>query len=454
MSSSDLGTRLLFPKFREGRCMTALIIVCVFLCTLTLNAQTPVVPSQLGTGPLTNEAERSNVLTYGTTISGTFDDNATAPTNPVDGEVSFSSSIQPQARLAVTRSRWSTNLFYGPSFTYNPTVSGYNSASHAAGAEFDYHFTHRLSLSAQSGFSLSSNPFQSFQAGAQLPQSGVLNEGNFVTPGGDVRTRTEQSQADLVYLLGPHISAGIGGNFNGSQYRNATHSTSVAAAVQNARSWSAHAFYSHQITRKYSFGIQYAARDSFSDSQFGQFSSLSHQVLGFVNIQVKPSIQLSVFAGPEFSSMDDNLAAPIPIFLHFRRTSTAGGSTFSWRGEHNGLSLSFVQQVGDSGTNGAGSVVVRTASLGLQHQITRLSTIGLNGRYISNNSFDPLGQVALSDSATAGMSYSRVLTPRVTLQITGSREQFMGTAPLGFRQRSYDLATVSLSYTLQRPIGR
>ena len=434
--------------------MLRLIFACMVLAAISLMAQTTLIPSQVGTAPLTNEAPRSNVLSYGTTVSGSFDDNVTNPTNPTRGEDNFSSTIQPQARLTLNRSRWNTGLYYGPSFTYSSNISSYNSTAHAAGADFEYHFTRRLSVISRNTFSLTSSPYESLQANAQLPDLGVLNRQNSNAVGTDVRSRVGQSQADMIYLLGPHTSVGIGGTFNAS--RTESLNTGLTADLkQNYRGWSGHGVYSHQQTKRYSFGVQYTARDSSSDATSGQFSSLSHQVLGFVNIAFRPSVQLSLFAGPELSGIDETLfgfATPLPI--NFHQSTFAGGSTLSWRGEHSGTNLSFVQQVGDSGLNGAGPVVVRTVNLDAQHRLNGLSTISLHGSYISNTQFERSSQLAMSDYAAAGVSLSRVLTQRLTLQISGVRQQLLGRAAVGFQQRSHDIASVSLSYTFQQPIGR
>src|SRR5690349_20911680 len=116
--------------------MVRLIFACMFLSAISLTGQTPVIPSQVGTAPLTNEAVHSNVLSYGTILSGSFDDNATNPANPTVGENNFSASIQPNVRLTLNRNRWNTALYYGPSFTYSSNISSYNNTAHAVGADF------------------------------------------------------------------------------------------------------------------------------------------------------------------------------------------------------------------------------------------------------------------------------------------------------------------------------
>src|SRR5262249_20319042 len=160
----------------------------------------------------------------------------TNPGNPSVGESNFSWSIQPHVRLAVNRTRWSTELYYGPSFTYSTNISAYDSTSHSAGADFDYHFTRRLSVTSRSSFSLTSTPFESFQANAQLPDLGVLNRANSNSVGANLRNRLGQSQADLVYLLGRHTSLGIGGAFSSSR-NESLNAGSITDTTQDFRGW-------------------------------------------------------------------------------------------------------------------------------------------------------------------------------------------------------------------------
>jgi hypothetical protein len=435
--------------------MFKISLVCIVFCGSCLMAQEPLIPSQVGTTPLTNEAVQSNIFDYGTTLSGSFDDNVTNPKNPAVGETNFTSSIQPRARLSVDRSRWTSSLYYGPGFTYSSNISAYNNTSHAAGAEFKYNFTRRLWFVTRNSFSMTSGPYESFQANAALPSLGLLSQPNSSAIGANVHSRAGQSQGDLVYLIGPHTSVGIGGTFTDLRYETIGDSALVNNFSQNSRGWSGHAFYSHQLTMRYSFGVQYTAHNSTSTSAPGKFSSLSHQVLGSWNVALTPSVQLSFFAGPEISEIDDNLVGITgPLVTHSTRSSVAGGSTLSWRGEHNGMSLGFVQQVNDPGISGGGAVSMRTVNFDVQRRITKLSTLYLTGNYTSNSQLDPLSVAPLVDSASAGLTFSKVITPHLSLQLSGIRQQFMGNSPFGFGQRSHDIASVSLSYTFQAPIGR
>lgn len=439
---------------------TKYLLAGIVLAAVALQAQQPAIPGELGTAPLTTGAGsgRRNILNYGATISTAFDDNAANPAELSKGQTDLKSSVQPLMDISIGRARLTARFFYGPSFTYDNKISYYNSTSQAAGADIQYLFTKRLSLHILNAFSLSTNPYESFRASAELPSLGILNGPNPSAIGANVRSTTEQSQADLVYQFGRHTSVGIGGGFTNLKYQTISTGGLASGSNLDSRGRSGHAFYSHQLTARYSLGVQYTAQKLASQSATGRFSSLSHQVLGFFTVALKPTVHLSVFAGPQRSEIDNNFVSlQTPIPSHLGRSSFAGGSSLSWQGEHSGLSASFVQQVSDSGLSGGGSVLVRMVSLQMQRQIIPQLSLNLVGNYVSNNQLDPLSPVVLTDAASVGLGISRVLTQHMTLNLSALRQQFLGSAGNTlqlYRQHSHDIGTVSLSYTFARPIGR
>lgn len=444
---------MLFRSVYLRSCVFGCLVAACGLACGDLHAQGPIVPSQLGTSPLVaNDTVPSNTLNYGFNVVNSFDDNAPS-TNPATRQTNFTYSIQPRASLSIDRSRWTSTLFYGPSFTYSSDISTYNNTAQAAGGDFRYNFTPRLSLDFRNSFSSASSPIESYQASTELPTLGVLNQPSALLLGANARSTTYQSQADLVYRLDQHTSVGAGGSFNELKYSTVTASSSTGNAFQDTRGWSAYAFYSHQLSPRYSVGAQYTAHNVLSSVDLGQFSSLSHQALGFFNISFNPSISLSIFAGPEISNLDYNFVA-FPTLSSSRNSSFAGGSTLTWHGEHNGMTASFIQQVGGAGLSGEGAVSVRTVSLQLEHRLSKRSSLGFTGNYTTNNQLVPTNLLTLADSASAGINFSRSISQRLTLQVSALRQQFMGNALPGFGLRSHDIASVSLSYSWARPIGR
>ena len=443
---------MLFRSFLKKRWMLTGVIAFSITANTALHSQDSIIPSNLGTAPLTSDTTPNNTLSYGAAAVNSFDDNVST----VDGagrETNFTTSFAPRASLTIDRTHWISNFSYSPIFTYSNNINYSSSTSQGANGDVHYRFTKRLSLDLKESFVLSTNPSASYQANAGVPTIGILTQSQAALVGANVRSTTNQSQTDLVYRLGPHTVIGIGGTFTYFEYKPIVNSSLTSNLAQTSRGWSGNAFYFHQLTSKYSFGAQYTAQHLSSDFALGQSLSLSHQTLGFLNISFKPTITLSVFAGPEFTDLDYNLVTP-PLAAGISNSSFAGGSSFSWQGEHNGLNASFVQQVGTAGLGGVGSVTTRTASLQLQRALTRTSTIGLSGNSNFNRQIITVGLPTPTNSASVGITYSKTITDRLSFDFSVMRQQFIDNVLPGFNTRSHDLASATLSYSWRRPIGR
>lgn len=435
--------------------MLKLLIGCFLLFGIEASAQQATNPSQLGTAPLSADTVPVNTLTYGATLTSSFDDNAQNP-NTLDQETNVVSTFQPHVLLAIERAGLSSTLLYNPSFSYSGKISSYTNNSQLIGADMTRRFTRRLSLQLREGYMLSMNPLESWQANTELPNPGILNRPNQSVVGANVRSTTNNSEADLTYLLDAHTSVGISGTFTTLEYSSiGNNAGSANDQSQNSRGWSGKAFYSHRLTAIYTVGFVYTARHLSSQNSFGEFSSLSHQMLGLFTISLKPALNFSFFAGPEISQLDDTLfQVGLPLPSNASQSSFAGGATISWQAKRSGINASYIQQVGDAGLSGGGAVGVRTVTLGAQHQLTTRSTLRLNGTYTSNSQFDPLSTTPLRDSASAGITYSQRLTDRANIDFSILRQQFLGSPGAGFGLHSHDVAAVSLSYAWNRPIGR
>ena len=427
-----------------------LISVCA-----EMNAQQAMIPSQLGTTPLSADTLPNNTVSYGATVTSSFDDNVQNPTTPNYG-TNFISSLQPNLQLIVDRPAFSSLLVYNPNFSYSSDISSYSRSSHVGGADITHRFTRRLSLRLGENFTIASNPLETWQANHYLPAVGILNAPNSSTLGANVRSTTSDSKADLVYMLDAHTAVGFSGTFTALKYTSVGLDTSSYSLSQSSRGWSGSSFYSHRWTARYSTGVQYKAHLLSSKNPIALFSSLSHQGLGFFAISLKPTINISLFGGPEISQFDDTLSLPLlfPVAPHTTRVSFAGGASFDWQGKRGGMSASFVQQVSDAGLNGGGAVSAKTINVQAQHRLTKLSSVSFTGIYINNSQLDPLSISTLNNSASAGISYSRTLNSRINVGLSILRQQFLGNTTPGFGLHSHDIASIALSYSWNRPIGR
>jgi hypothetical protein len=449
--SYDRGTRLLFRKADKALSVQLILLLALVCCSaICVLAQQPLTPAQVGSGPLTqDEAQglRSNQLDLAVSSSESGDDGVPGSTVG-QKEWSVISSVRPELNLQIARVRLQSTLHYAPSFTYGTGIATSNNVSQAAGLDMSYRFTKRLTVSAREAFVLTTNPFDSLRANAELPNFGVLDRPSTASLGTNLHSTTEQLGSDLSYRLTARTTVGAGGNFGDTKYETLDRSNGQNL---DSRFWSGSAFVSHQWSPRYSTQLQYS-RQYFSSAAPLTSESDGNEVLGFLNITWNRSLQLSVFGGPNLVSIDH---VAIATGATSTQTQTfSGGASFSWQGQHNGLSVSFSQRTSNSGISGNGVVSMRTGTLNLQRQAGKMWSTNIFANYVGENQLDPLNLLPDSNSVSAGVGISRVINQRFTLSLTGSRQQFIGAIPELFLQRSRDIVGFSISYRLSRPIGR
>src|SRR3954452_1799587 len=427
-----------------------LAFACAVIAVSSARAQEVFNPADLGTAPLTREqTDRKNVLDYGLSSSNSFDDNGNVSGR--SRKNNFMSTLQPQASILVSRPKMEARIYYGPGFTYSTDTANRIGVSHMLGGELTYSFTKRWSMHLRESFLLSSNAIDSVRAAQELPELGILERPGDALVGANVHRRVEQVGAETAYRLSKHTSVGLGTTFSNGKYERLEQSSSTAQPF-GTQSWSAHAFFSQQLTPSYSVGVNYIAQN-FS-SREGKLSTLTHGLLGFATWSLRHNIQLSLFAGPEYSQIDNSLASNLTTMVYARHTSLSAGSSFAWRGEQNGLSASFIQRVSDSGVSAVGAVEARILNVQAQRHLTARSSVNIFVSYFSNTQLVAFAPDLSPDSLLTGAGYSRSLSPHLNLDIFAFRQEFSRDVSPLVRSSAHDVAAVSLSYNLAAPIGR
>lgn len=426
-----------------------LTLAGIIMSVLPLFAQEPVNPAELGTAPLTREdATRSNILSYGLSTTNAFDDNAQGS----GGKSNFTSLIQPQFGLAMNRPRLQANFYYSPGYTFSSTVASQSDISQSAGGQFQYLFSRRLSLSLRASFITTSNPLESVYANSVLPQVGVLERPTNPFVGARVHQTSELAGSDLVYRIAQYTSVGVGGSFSDSIYRTAFGEDNALNQSLRSQSWSAHSYISHRLSPIYNIGVDYSARN-FSSQQSGT-STLTNTVLGFTTLSLSPHVQLSLFAGPEFSNIHDaGLGISVQRF-EGQASSLSFGSTLYWQGERNGLGISFIQQVSDFSQTTGGAAQARTVNFTADRQLTRRIKLNAFTTYFTSAALGSFPAGLTPDSVIAGVGLSRPVTRSITANVSAFHQEFLSPGLSTFAYPTHNVVSVSLSYNLTRPIGR
>lgn len=425
------------------------MLVGMILCAVSSYSQEPVNPAELGTAPLTREGSaRSNTLSYGVSSTNAFDDNVQGS----GGKSNFTSLIQPQFGLAMNRPRLQANFNYSSGYTFSSTVASQSDISQSAGGQLQYLFSRRLSLSLRASFITTSNPLESVYADSVLPQVGVLERPSNPFAGARVHQTSELAGSDLVYRLAQYTSVGVGGSFSDSIYRTIFGEDNTLNQSLRSQSWSTHSYISHRLSPIYNIGMDYSARN-FSSQQSGA-STLTNTVLGFATVSLSPHVQLSLFAGPEFSNIHDaGLGISVQRF-DGQASSLSFGSTLYWQGEHNGLGISFIQQVSDFAQTTGGAARARTVNFTADRQLTRRIKLNAFTTYFTSSPLGSFPAGLTPDSVIAGIGISRPVTRSITANVSAFHQEFLSPGLSTFAYPTHNVVSVSFSYNLTRPIGR
>ena len=259
----------------------------------------------------------------------------------------------------------------------------------------------------------------------------------------------EHVDATLSYALSRRANFGVTGNFMHSDYRE-----TVQSGFEGSRqtiSKSGEAFYTYQTGPRTSMGLHY--RYDVLDFGHGAVKTDAHSLLYSWDIAFKPSLTLSMFAGPNYS--DTRQAALISGATAARSLdwSGVGGATFDWKGQRHEFIVGATRQISDGGGN-RGNVRLDSYNVRISRQISRHFNMSTFAVYNHNHLLLPVeGGSSSFDYLGAGAECSRDITEHTSLGLFYMRVQQNGNQTVSSFS-SGNRVGVRLSYRNQRPIGR
>jgi hypothetical protein len=252
---------------------------------------------------------------------------------------------------------------------------------------------------------------------------------------------------------------GFSGGYYNSSYRDVPTGTT---SLLDTTTESASGFYSHRISTRNWVGVRYGFQHL--GFQPGGEQANTHSVMYFHTISLKPTMQLSFFAGPEYSEVNSQIVVPevqlpqvllVSFPISQKTWSGAGGASYSWQGQHTSINAEFVRRVSDGG-GVQGVVFLNSASGGVRRQITRSTALSFSGGYSTN---DPLpgstAGIGLLKTATGSIGVSRRLGAHFGLDLNYTRAYQEPAAGASVALPAYqNRGAVTLSYDFSRPLGR
>jgi hypothetical protein len=169
---------------------------------------------------------------------------------------------------------------------------------------------------------------------------------------------------------------------------------------------------------------------------------------------IRPTMKLSLFAGPERLNTSFPLSTTPPIVLFSSGWSWSAGGTYSWSGPRTGISLGVVRQTSDGGGL-SGAVQLTSAYVNLRRQLARKWTAGVNMAYSLNNR--PLGNPSAALTGRYGSAgASLTWAPRQNLSVVLAYRRFEQSRFVSLSNQWVDRnqATISINYSFRHPLGR
>jgi hypothetical protein len=388
---------------------------------------------------------RSNYLRGGLVFSTAYQSDVTTGSNgqPIS-DVSY--SILPTISLDQTRSRLHWVFTYSPGYTFYQKTSSLNQVNQNLSVNLSYRLSPHVTLSLRDSLQQTSSALNQPNTDLQQPVSGGVFVPNYsvIAPNAEMLTNT--ANATLTYQFAANAMVGAGGTFGNLYYPKQSQVTGLSS---NSSSKAGSAFYTHRLSKMHYIGLTYQY-SVFSASGSGtQSETHSQSIFGFYTIYLNPTVSLSFFGGPQYSSTQQ-LAVPSS-----QAWSPGGGVSFGWQGKLTSIAASYSQTINDGGGL-SGAVHASSVNASLRRQLTRKLSGGIGASYSNNSVLDALSKLNTGGHTISGnASVQRQIGQRLNLQLQYARvhQSYSDVAVISAIPDQNRVA-VNISYQFTRPLGQ
>jgi hypothetical protein len=258
------------------------------------------------------------------------------------------------------------------------------------------------------------------------------------------------TRGQMTYQFSGDDIVGVSGGFDSLQYRDVP----PGSTLLDNRTEDASGFYSHKLTAKNWLG------GSYQFQHLGYPGTVDdtrvHSVILFDTYAFKPSITLSVFGGPQYSTNEFPTTAVPPTVETSTMWSAAGGVSFGWTGLRTSALVSYSHSISDGGGL-QGSVQLNSVSGSFRRQIARYTTLTFSGSYATNSELSSSTTgVSSATYASGGVSITRKFGTHCFVQAGYQREsqQTTGLTTTFGNDVQRDVVMASFSYQFAKPWGQ
>jgi hypothetical protein len=286
-------------------------------------AQMPV-PLNISSSSLefAGERTRGSYLQGGLGVTATYDDNLLSlPDATVSG---MAYTVAPNVGLGISRPRLSLQMGYEGGYTFNQRFSTYDEGTHNASISLQYRLSPHVNLGIYDHFLLTTGFFDQLQGGVSGLGSGIIQQPNLgvITP--FTRRTIESGTVELVYQYSASDTVGVSATGNVSSFGKPP---AGSAALVNGQNEEGDAFYSHRITPRHLAGVAYTFQRFTFDPAIESVDA--HSVLGFYSFYLNPNTVISVFAGPEYTQLNNQVVST-SLALPYVTVTSVSNSQDRW----------------------------------------------------------------------------------------------------------------------------
>jgi hypothetical protein len=303
-------------------------------------------------------------------------------------------------------------------------------------------------------YSASTNPFEEVGRVALLPELGGFFGPNYSSVLPYTKRTTLVSNAETDIRLSPHSSIGFTGSYQDYQYAAIdNYQFALNESLMPAHTVNASAFYSQQLSRAFTTGVQYAYFDIYSqpDSR-----TQAQDLLLFGTVHLTQKQELTIYGGPEYTRSHNFEATTAGTLLFgdrlFNRSwRPAAGATYSWTGARNAIQLQYVRRLSDGGGL-MGATSMNNGSAGFRSRLSSRWSADVQVAVSDEAAFNSL--IASEFRSTwAGAGLALDMTRNFTARLDYAHVKQDGVN-MSYVPASGELVQLSLEYHFVKPVGR
>jgi hypothetical protein len=381
-----------------------------------------------------SETPRTNYVSGGVNFLTVYDDNILPFSGPAVTDVKY--SVEPSIDLQQSRSRLTWNLAYSPGFRFYQRNGSLNGVDHNLGLSLEYRVSPHVTLffgeSFQKATDLLYSSGTSFVSGSTpslLPPS---------TP-----RITNLSTVQATYQFSQNGMVGIKGTFSGLWYSSRSNLNRLFDSTAGA----SEVFYAHRLSRSHYLGMTYGFQKLFTHP--GKAETQTQSALLVYTFALPPTLEISVFAGPEHADTHNGDAFPLRNWL------PATGFNLAWHGARASVLAGYSKRLSDGGGLATAARSDR-GEASVRWKVARSLTASLGGSYWTNHLLDSQSEFGFGGhtwSETA--SLNRDIGERLEAKVGYTRlYQAYPNIPAIASAPNRNNVWVSISYKFDRPLGR